>query len=416
MVASQVTRFPEEMPLQGKDLNRVLDWLLGNNGAQRKWIGWDGALIDPITGAAISANGYSDIIQNTAGHHTSIRKATRTTDLAGDQAFAVDDAFITMGVEGRWYNAAGSNSTNLAHSGTNNFLKTDGGLWIAKSLGVGTSPVALSDGYLLLSGNPRWLSGGAKFIELDHAATADRVVLFQDLAGTVCLLGVANAGGHLLFVDGTYDIGAIGATRPRSLFLSADMNAAGSVVVGTTLNLNASVGTATQVAHGGTPAGWGPVVGGDITDGTITAAKLAAQPAARAFHSVNQSITSGAVPAAALDSERFDTDTIHDLVTNNSRLTCKTAGRYQITAQGTFVGNATGIRLMRILLNATDIIAEGTWANQGAGQNVDMSLSTLWDMAVNDYVEMIVFQNSGVGLNLLAVPKYGPELMMARVG
>src|SRR5262245_40483526 len=65
-------------------------------------------------------------------------------------------------------------------------------------------------------------------------------------------------------------------------------------------------------------------------------------PAARAYHSANQSINSGTNTTLNFDSERFDSDTIHDNVTNNSRLTCKTAGKYLICCNVRWASNATG--------------------------------------------------------------------------
>jgi hypothetical protein len=45
-----------------------------------------------------------------------------------------------------------------------------------------------------------------------------------------------------------------------------------------------------------------------------------------------------------LCSERLDNDLIHDNAKNNSRLTCKSPGVYQVTAAGAFANSATGIR------------------------------------------------------------------------
>lgn len=86
-------------------------------------------------------------------------------------------------------------------------------------------------GDLTAGGNLVWKSGTNFTATLDHAATANRIITVQDLAGTMALLGAANVG-HLLFVDDTYDIGATGATRPRDLFLARN------AVIGGTLTLN----------------------------------------------------------------------------------------------------------------------------------------------------------------------------------
>ena len=51
---------------------------------------------------------------------------------------------------------------------------------------------------------------------------------------------------------------------------------------------------------------------------------------ARAYHDASQSISNSSATSLALNQERYDTDTIHDLSTNNSRLTAPSDGYYHI--------------------------------------------------------------------------------------
>lgn len=62
-------------------------------------------------------------------------------------------------------------------------------------------------------------------VELASTGVATRV------KGTLLVSG--NIIGDLLFTDALYDIGKSGATRPRNIFLSGNVNAAGQVDVGT---------------------------------------------------------------------------------------------------------------------------------------------------------------------------------------
>ncbi|NQW23332.1 MAG: hypothetical protein HQ475_07805 [SAR202 cluster bacterium] len=135
---------------------------------------------------------------------------------------------------------------------------------------------------------------------------------------------------------------------------------------------------------------------------------------ARVYHSVNQSITNATDTALAFDSERWDTDVIHDTVTNNSRLTCKTAGKYIIVGSVRWTSNVTGVRNTFIRLNGTTWLAFNMPdTNQG---NVHaITVSTIYDLAVNDYIELMVHQTSGGALNLEATGNYSPEFMMAKV-
>src|SRR5215475_9738149 len=88
------------------------------------------------------------------------------------------------------------------------------------------------------------------------------------------------------------------------------------------------------------------------------------QPAVRVYHNTTQSITNGTDTTVNFNSERYDqaagsASTMHDTVTNNSRLTAVYAGVYKITGQLGFASNATGIRQCHIRLNGTTIIAYG---------------------------------------------------------
>lgn len=134
---------------------------------------------------------------------------------------------------------------------------------------------------------------------------------------------------------------------------------------------------------------------------------------ARVFHSANQSLTDATVTVLAFDSERFDTDTIHDTATNNSRLTATTAGKYWIHGQVNYADNATGRRDLTIRLNGTTTIAD-VRVNPISGADTTVEVSTFYDLSATDYVELLAFQNSGGALNVQAVAQQSPEFMMFR--
>lgn len=142
-------------------------------------------------------------------------------------------------------------------------------------------------------------------------------------------------------------------------------------------------------------------------------------PAARVHHSVNQSITNATNTILAFNSERYDTcagaaDTQHDTATNNSRLTCRYAGKYSIKACVQYAVNATGERRLFLRLNGTTIIAgENKDANTG-GAGTIMNIACDYDLAVNDYVEVMVHQTSGGALNVEVAANYSPEFMWHR--
>ncbi len=135
---------------------------------------------------------------------------------------------------------------------------------------------------------------------------------------------------------------------------------------------------------------------------------------ARVFNSVEISIASGGFVALTFDSERFDTDNIHNPALNPGRLTARTAGKYYIKAQVTWEGSGAGRRIARLRPNGGVTIADHEIAlNTGTEtQNVD----TVWDMAVDDYVEVVVFQNTGGALNVVDTGRESPEFMMQKIG
>lgn len=138
-------------------------------------------------------------------------------------------------------------------------------------------------------------------------------------------------------------------------------------------------------------------------------------PACRAYNSAAIAIASGSNVIPTFNSERFDTDTIHDTSVSTSRLTCKTAGKYFIQFQGGLAANATGRRQYALKLNGVTYIALKEFVPSSAAEQNQM-ISTVYDLAVNDYVEIEIFQTSGSSLNLGAGSAYGPEFMMVRVG
>ncbi|MGD0856546.1 MAG: hypothetical protein ABSA18_12180 [Dehalococcoidia bacterium] len=136
----------------------------------------------------------------------------------------------------------------------------------------------------------------------------------------------------------------------------------------------------------------------------------------RVTHSVSQSIATATVTVVAFDTERWDTDIIHDNSTNSTRLTCKTAGIYLIISNIAFAANATGRRSVYLKLNGTTWIGIiGLPAVPDGSTSTLIQVSTLYQLAVNDYVEVYCYQNSGASLNVDVTPQYNPEFMMARI-
>lgn len=135
---------------------------------------------------------------------------------------------------------------------------------------------------------------------------------------------------------------------------------------------------------------------------------------ARAYNNSDITISNATLTIIALPNERYDTDTIHDNSTNNSRLTCKTAGLYWIAGTVLFKPNATGRRFALIKLNGTTYIGQDeTFA--GSANYPALNFTSLYVLAVNDYVEIEVYQDSGGNLDTYGSAGIGVEFMMWRV-
>lgn len=143
---------------------------------------------------------------------------------------------------------------------------------------------------------------------------------------------------------------------------------------------------------------------------------LANPPACRVYHNAAQASPNLTEQALAMNSERYDTDSMHSTVSNTSRITFNTAGLYVVSGHGRFVAAAAGIRQFGIRLNGTTYIATHLQAMPGAGVVVPMSVSTVYKFAATNYVELVSFQDSGGSLNVESVANTSPEFAATWIG
>lgn len=140
-------------------------------------------------------------------------------------------------------------------------------------------------------------------------------------------------------------------------------------------------------------------------------------PACRVYHNTTQSISNGVVTPLAFNSERYDTDTMHDTVTNNTRITINTAGLYLITGNIVFVTDTDYLRrAVLINLGATTIAQQETSTPSNA--NEFLSIATVYKCAVNDILTLNVFQTntSANANNVSAVSNLSPEFTATWLG
>jgi hypothetical protein len=125
---------------------------------------------------------------------------------------------------------------------------------------------------------------------------------------------------------------------------------------------------------------------------------------ASAFHSSAQSLSNDAFTAVNFTSESFDTDNFHDNSTNNTRFTVPSgkAGKYLITFGVRYANNGTGRRIIGVRKNGTTY-QPNTIEFPGSsvsGCEPGATVSAIVDLAVNDYLELMAYQNSGGSLNI----------------
>lgn len=134
------------------------------------------------------------------------------------------------------------------------------------------------------------------------------------------------------------------------------------------------------------------------------------RPHCRVFNSANISINSATATALTFDSERVDVGGLHSIVSTTSRITVPTgaAGFWMFGATVQFAVNATGSRMVDVLLNNTTIIAR-TWTTSMATDNTVVAVQGVYQLAVTDFIEVRAFQRSGGALNVENAANISPE-------
>lgn len=122
------------------------------------------------------------------------------------------------------------------------------------------------------------------------------------------------------------------------------------------------------------------------------------QPAsgARAYRNANQTIPDTTLTAVLWPVEDYDTDAYHSTVTNTSRFTVPLAGKYEVGATVKWDSNTAGTRAVYVVVNGVTGTRRAGVLNP-ASAGLVQSVSTVLDLAANDYVEFYVQQDSGAG-------------------
>ena len=109
--------------------------------------------------------------------------------------------------------------------------------------------------------------------------------------------------------------------------------------------------------------------------------------ACRVTQSAGQSITASTLTALAFNTEAYDTDTLHDTVTNNSRINFNSTGYYRVTGVVSTDANAAvwgGIRL-----NGSTYIYKLGAGNAGASTANGIQVAFTYLFTAADYIELM---------------------------
>jgi len=162
-----------------------------------------------------------------------------------------------------------------------------------------------------------------------------------------------------------------------------------------TANVNTAlpIGTAGQVLtvnSGATAPQWATPASPSVTFVGCSLSKSAAQ-----------SVSNATWTAISWDLENYDTDAFHNNSVNNTRITIPAGkgGKYLIASNLFNPSNSSGSRLIKFQKNGVDIYY-GDWQRANSGHSTSTIASQVLDLAVADYIEVNLFQDSGGALNV----------------
>jgi len=366
--------------------------IAGYNAGVLQWgAGTDGILYAGAGEVKLSSNG----IAITAGGGTLYTKNTISWYIGSTQAFYIDaqdyypgDSTVTANI--RMNQLSGRDNAVLAirndlASGKSGSIQ----IGVTNNGAASTNITFQNNGIITYSGNNTFYGdariGGGLYIGATNQDPA---------AGTLTVTNIVSIlqGGRLIFPH-------------ANQIDSSDGNiASGFHAEG--LNI---VGTQTVGGNGRKIQFWGDIIhNGSIRSSTALGCT--------AYHNAAQSIQTAVLTYLSFNSEYWDTDAIHDTSTYNNRLTCKTAGVYLIIGQVRWAANATGQRQVNITLSSgRSVIAAQHEHGNSASIATNMSVSCIYPLAVNDYVELAVYQDSGGNLDITATAYWSPNFQMVRI-
>lgn len=143
--------------------------------------------------------------------------------------------------------------------------------------------------------------------------------------------------------------------------------------------------------------------------------------AARVYKTTDFAVPSATFLPVPFDGEVYDTDNLHSLTGDTTRLTAPVTGVYAISGHVNWASSATGDRWLLLQVNGgPDLAVEiRDAAASDFGLGTGMTASTVARLSAGDYLQLEVYQNSGTSQNVLAggmTTPFSPVLSMAWIG
>jgi hypothetical protein len=115
--------------------------------------------------------------------------------------------------------------------------------------------------------------------------------------------------------------------------------------------------------------------------------------------SVAQTVTSGSATALTADVENFDNDAMHSTVTNTSRITIQTEGRYLFISTVVFAAGGAGTRQIVFRIDGVTSLG-GQLLSPAASGSTRLCAPFSSPLTVGQYLEVVVVQTQGANLGV----------------
>lgn len=126
-------------------------------------------------------------------------------------------------------------------------------------------------------------------------------------------------------------------------------------------------------------------------------------PACSVFGSSAQSVPDSSPTPLTANSESFDNDSMHSTVTNTSRLTMQTAGRYLCVATATFAADVDGFRRLTFRVDGTTSHTAVTAPVSSGSVNAGITGVRALVLNAGQYVEVLATHSAGAALDVTLV-------------